>query len=136
MKKNKKLWIILGMIVFVLTGIAATHPPKDEHKNLKILPKDISYENLDKVMDNFKDALGVKCNFCHLKLKDDESKLDFASDEKPEKEIARKMMKMMAGINKKYFKHKVSYAPDEMLVVSCQTCHNGKARPEPLVIKK
>ena len=124
------------MIVFVLSGVAATYPPKDEHKNLKILSKNISYENLDKVMDNFKDALGVKCNFCHVKQKEDESKWDFASDEKPEKEIARKMMKMMMRINKKYFKHKVSYNPGEVLTVSCQTCHNGKPRPEPQAPKK
>lgn len=130
MKRNKKLLIVFGMILFLITGIAATNPPKGVHKNLKVLPKDISHENLDKVMDEFKVALGVKCNFCHVKMKEDATKWDFASDEKPEKEIARKMMKMVGKINKKYFNHIVSYAPGEIAAVNCQTCHRGNPRPE------
>ena len=130
MKRNKKPLIILGMIVFVIIGMAATDPPKGVHKNLKILPKDISHEDLDKVMDQFKDALGVKCNFCHAKQKDDQTKWDFPSDEKPEKNIARKMMTMMGKINKKYFHYKVTYTPNEMMAVGCKTCHHGNPRPE------
>src|SRR5690606_32103791 len=63
-------------------------------KNLKVLPKDISKDELDEVMDGFKAALGVKCGHCHAPSTIDPKKLDFASDEKIEKEIARKMMKM------------------------------------------
>lgn len=114
----------------VITGNAFTTPPKGEHKNLKVLPKNISHEDLDKVMDEFKFALGVKCNFCHVKMKDDATKWDFPSNEKPEKEIARKMMKMTNRINKKFFKHSVTYLPEETLSVSCKTCHNGNPRPD------
>ena len=135
MKRSKKLLTLLGMIAFLVSGIAFTNPPKGEHKNLKILPKDISHENLDKIMDEFKIALGVKCDFCHVKMKDDATKWDFASDERPEKEIARKMMKMTSSINKKFFKHKETYLPGESLSVSCKTCHNGNPRPESLLRK-
>ncbi len=114
----------------MVIGIAATRPPDPpKPKNLKVLPKDISHEDLDKVMDGFKAALGVKCNFCHAQSKDTASHhLDFASDEKPEKSTARDMMRMTKKINKKFF----NYKNDGTAVppVACMTCHRGSAHPE------
>jgi hypothetical protein len=107
--------------------------PKQETRkftNLKVLPKDISGDDLSKVMDGFKTALGVKCNFCHAAGTADPKRLDFASDAKPEKEMARGMMKMTSKINKKYFHIKGAEAPNAVLAVNCITCHNGKAHPE------
>jgi hypothetical protein len=130
MKRNKKIITVLGLFVLLISGFAFTKPPKGEHKNLKVFPKNISHKDLDMVMDEFKAALGVKCDFCHVKMKDNPSKWDFASDEKPEKDISRKMMKMTERINKKFFNHDVTYAPAEALSVSCKTCHNGTPRPE------
>src|SRR5580658_5467104 len=101
----RKLFAVILFIGFIVLGIAATTPP-DEHKNknLKVLPKNISHEDLDKIMDGFKAALGVKCNFCHAPFKDTTNHhLDFASDDKPEKNIARHMMRMTTKINKKFF---------------------------------
>jgi hypothetical protein len=128
---NSKVLAVTMIALFVLVGIAATKPP-EEHKftNLKILPKNISMQDLDKVMDGFKEALGVKCGFCHAPSADSTNHhLDFASDAKPEKNIARKMMKMSAKINKKYF----SYAKNEQGVsvpaVVCMTCHHGHEHP-------
>lgn len=46
-------------------------------------------------------ALGVKCGYCHALKKANSKKLDFASDEKPEKERAKDMLRMVAKINKK-----------------------------------
>src|ERR1035438_5253092 len=103
MPHYNKIIVTLLLISFMFAGIAATRPDKDPpNKNLKILPKNISHEDLDKVMDGFKAALGVKCNFCHAPSKDTaDHHLDFASDDKPEKNIARHMWKMTAKINKK-----------------------------------
>src|ERR1700689_3631478 len=99
---HRKIFAAIILISFIVFGIAATTPPDEpKHKNLKILPKNISKEDLDKIMDGFKEALGVKCNFCHAPEADATSHhLDFASDAKPEKNIARGMMKMTAKINK------------------------------------
>src|ERR1700733_4638488 len=96
----KKALAIFFVSVFIILGIAATKPPEEhKYKKLKILPKDISQAELKKVMDEFKDALGVKCSFCHAPSKDSTQKWpDFASDDKPEKNIARSMMKMTAKI--------------------------------------
>ena len=125
-------WLLLTVLMFL--GIAATtpqEPPKPPKRNLKILPKDISHDDLDKVMDGFKDALGVKCSFCHAPSKDPNQKWpDFASDDKPEKGIARKMMQMVTKINKKYFSFNKNEQGETVPAVTCGTCHHGNAHPE------
>lgn len=126
---KRKLTVIAFLTVAVVLGIAASQPPQDAPKrNLKVLPKNISYDDLDKVMHSFNDALGVKCNHCHAGAQvDGRFKLDFASDEKPEKEMARNMLKMTAKINKKMFHYKEG--GDAKPPISCMTCHNGKVHP-------
>ena len=122
-----------AMAVVVASAVAFTAPPAEDpgYKNLKILPKDISKDQLHKVMHGFNDALGVKCNFCHAPSKDTAIKWpDFASDEKPEKNIAREMMKMTVKINKKFFGVKHPVFGEESMQVSCVTCHHGEAHPE------
>jgi hypothetical protein len=134
MKLNRKLIVVASLGVFITSAVAFTAPPADGpggFKNLKILPKDISHEKLGKVMHEFNDALGVKCNFCHAPSKDTTVKHpDFASDEKPEKQIAREMMKMSLKINKKFFKVKDPVFGEGSLNITCVTCHHGEAHPE------
>jgi len=131
MKFNRKVLAVIMLSFFIVLGIAATKPPDPpKWKNLKILPKNITPEQLDKVMDNFKAALGVKCGFCHAPSKDTAQKWpDFASDEKPEKLIARKMMKMTNKINKKYFKDNKNAQGEFVAAIECMTCHRGKEHP-------
>lgn len=124
-KKTIAIALISGLAL-ALSGFMP--PPEQKAKNLKVLPKNISHEELDKVMDNFKMALGVRCGFCHVPMKDNPKKMDFASDEKPEKERAREMMRMTAKINKKYF-HNEMKDGKPFMAVACVTCHNGKSEP-------
>ncbi len=116
-----------------VTIAAAASIPKAEpgnYTNLKVLPKDISSKDLQSIMaDDFEDGLGVSCGFCHANAKDGHG-LDFAADTKPEKEIARAMMRMTIGVNKKYFKVKHPKLGDAALVVSCTTCHKGQPFPD------
>ncbi|MDQ2752427.1 MAG: c-type cytochrome, partial [Bacteroidota bacterium] len=81
------------------------------------------------IMDFFKASLGVKCGFCHAP-DPDTGKLNFASDEKPEKDIARYMLRMTAGINKEYFNFNKTTNTDTIHAVTCYTCHNGNPHPE------
>ncbi|GAA4790722.1 hypothetical protein GCM10023231_18290 [Olivibacter ginsenosidimutans] len=124
----KKLITLSTALSFI--ALLSAFMPQQEHKakNLKVLPKDISHEELDKVMDGFKVALGVKCNFCHAAKKDDPTKLDFASDENHHKEVARNMMRMTAKINKKYFNR--AGKDGAVKAISCVTCHNGEKHPK------
>ena len=126
MASLKKLITLFVFILLIGIGIAATSP-KRTFKNLKVLSKKISPEKLNAIMNNFKDALGVDCNFCHAAAKDSSvHDLDFASDDKPEKEIARKMMRMTSKINKKYFNAAKNEKFKTLPAVGCITCHHRK----------
>jgi len=125
MKKKSTTLLSLLAIIIALSSFNAA---KQENRpvNLKVLPKNISNEDLEKTMKSFNMALGVKCNHCHASKANGEKGLDFASDEKPMKEIARKMIKMTNKINKKHFK----FEHEGMVKnISCNTCHNGKTEP-------
>src|SRR5580765_4989635 len=129
MQVSEKYGVIAALGIVVIAGIAAVPAPANEYKNLKVLPKDISTKDLSRIMiDDFEDGLGVSCGFCHAEEKDSH-KLDYASDEKPEKEIARLMMKMTLDVNEKYFQVTHPLIGDSTLAITCTTCHNGHARP-------
>lgn len=127
---GKKTITFVGLMLTVIVMGAFIPQPKQQYKNLKVLPKNISKEELDLVMDGFKTALGVKCNYCHAPQANNPKRLDFVSDAKSEKEIARKMMRMTAKINKKYFHMDELQNGKALLAVSCNTCHNGNERPK------
>lgn len=130
---KKKITVFLFMAVCVAVGIAAHNPEAKQQgfKNLQVLPKDISHDSLDHVMHGWSKSLGVRCNFCHAPSKDTTQRWpDFASDDKPEKEIARHMFKMTAGINAQYFNFNGSARPDTIQVVTCNTCHRGNPHPQ------
>lgn len=139
---NKKTFgVVTVLIAGIFISVAATKPTtstiakKDSvsdtgfFKNLQVLPKDISKDSLDEIMDGFKAALGVKCGFCHA-VDSNTHKLDFASDAKEEKGVARYMIKMTAGINSTYFNFEKSERPDTIAVVKCKTCHHGNPHPD------
>ena len=81
------------------------------------------------MVDEFQDGLGVNCGYCHAQEKDGSLHLDYASDAKPEKQIARKMMTMLIGINKDYFEVDDPVLGSSLLSVTCITCHQGTVRP-------
>ena len=66
-------------------------------------------------MKSFNTALGVQCTFCRVPG-------NFASDDKPEKVTARRMITMVQDVNSKYF--------DSMDMVACYTCHRGDHHPQ------
>lgn len=133
MKLNKKLAVIISgtLCITIASGAALRTPPEPVHyTNLKVLPKNISSKELQSIMtDDFEDALGVSCGFCHANNANGRG-LDFASDAKPEKDITRVMMRMTLGINKKYLKVKHPKLGSNVMVVSCFTCHKGQPFPD------
>jgi cytochrome c2 len=133
MYKKRNYLATIFLLAALIISSAATMPQQEEkheeYKNLKVLPKKISHDELSATMKSWNNALGVKCNFCHAQQKDNPKKLDFASDAKSEKEMARSMFKMTAKINKKYFGHEELENGQAVLEVSCNTCHRGKTHP-------
>ena len=59
-----------ALAVFIFIGIAAVKQPTNyKFKNLQVLPKNITADSLDKIMDGFNVQLGVDCKYCHVRDK-------------------------------------------------------------------
>ncbi|MBW8685317.1 c-type cytochrome [Chitinophaga rhizophila] len=125
----KRTWLVPLSLVLAATLCSLSLPPEEKAKNLKVLPKNISHDDLIKEMRGYNKALGVKCDYCHAKQADNPQKMDFASDAKEEKEIARDMLKMTYRINKKFFKSGKDEKGMQVMTVTCYTCHNGQKEP-------
>lgn len=85
--------------------------PRPAPKNLKI----IKAEEIRAVMGAFVSGTGLTCMGCHVQG-------DFASDDKNEKVVARKMLEMVNDVNAKTFGGTAK--------VTCFTCHRGEAHPK------
>jgi tetratricopeptide (TPR) repeat protein len=125
----KKIALAFFMSVFVLSVISNAQMP-DKFKNLKILPKDITKDQLDKIMDSFTEGLGVNCEFCHVR-DEQTNKMEFDLDQKTAKSKARIMLQMTMDINKKYLSQ-LSQFSDNIIQVECITCHRGNKMPKML----
>ncbi len=115
----------LSFTVLLLSVAAFAQPPegappprpegakqRPAPKNLKIIaPADVM-----PTMRAFTASLGVKCQFCHVEG-------NFASDDNPKKDVARKMLTMTKEINSANF-------TDGKMHVSCYTCHRGAEEPK------
>lgn len=125
---KRSLWVTFGFALLIMASLAFTN---DEplYKNLKVLPKNTTKEQMDSIMKHFTASLNVKCNFCHVR--NEEAKTwDYASDKNKHKLISRDMMKMTTKINKKYFDVGGGKNSSTALMVTCYTCHNGHKEPE------
>jgi hypothetical protein len=124
---KRTIIVILCFSAFVsMSFLSFKDPPR--YKNLKVLPKDITKQQMDTLMKHFANSLGVKCSYCH-KYNQQAKSMDFASDSIDKKDIARGMWRMQGKINRKFFKVKNARQPGTELEVSCYTCHHGKAEP-------
>ena len=126
---KKKFIAVAVLAVLVVAGVAAVDKPGRNHKNLQILPNDISEQKLDSIMQSYSKALGVKCGFCHTAVQGFTDSLDYASDKHEMKQNARKMMRMTIEINKTNFYFDTTQRPEYLKVVHCKTCHRGEPYP-------
>jgi hypothetical protein len=123
-------YLIMGVVAAIVILGAAASSPGSTYKNLKVLPRGISQAKLQRIMiDEFDDGLGVGCGFCHSEEKDSH-RLDYASDAKPEKAIAREMMRMTLKVNHRFFQVRRPGIGDSTMIVNCNSCHHGQPRPE------
>lgn len=128
--------VVVLAVVILATAAAAQEParrgpPPPAPKNLKVLPKDWPRDSVVAVMRTFANGLGVRCQYCHVGREGMPlDSFDFASDEKPTKETAREMMRMVARINDDVAKARIkSTSTSAPVRVGCITCHRGAARP-------
>jgi len=66
----------------------------DTFTNLKVLPQTISKPDLMKIMKQFSIMMKTRCSTCHA-VSDDLSQGSFASDDKPAKDEARKLIQYL-----------------------------------------
>lgn len=112
-------------------------PPRDypAPTNLKVLPKNLTGQQVRDIMEKWEGSLGGHCSTCHTADPKNigpngRPRLNFSDDSKEEKQTARLMYTMTEAINVDY----VSKVPNSDEPVTCGTCHRGHLGPEPYVI--
>jgi photosynthetic reaction center cytochrome c subunit len=143
----------LATALLVASAAGAQQPPAGQpqapaHQNLKVLPMDIPQAQLLQIMQNFTQALGVQCVYCHVTTPQGAAPatgaapgarggrgapppFDFPSDEKPQKRAAREMLLLVRDINPRVASA-VGKSADAATRVGCVTCHRGVAIPKQL----
>lgn len=132
--------------------------PAPAPRNLKVLPKDTTQQDVVALMQTFTRGLGVQCTYCHseqapLQLSVEElqaqqaagaqaggrgrgrgrggPQIDFAADDKRQKQTARVMLAMTNDINAK-LAAAIHKPPADVTRVQCATCHRGVTNPAQL----
>ena len=122
----RKYLVLIGLLAAACAAInqQKAMPAKADQlqfKNLKVLPPNISRDELIALMRTYARSLGVRCEHCHVEEGEGPT-----SDAKPEKDVARTMMRMTTRLNADY----VSKINEHGTTVTCYTCHRGKVVPE------
>ena len=142
---------IIGAIVLSTAVISAQEPPAGAARgqgqgqeqgggrgrgaqqgftNLQVFPKDVMPQQLIQTMQAFNTALGVMCDHCHMDFGRGNPMTDMASDMKPQKNIARAMMRMTQTVNQQVQGAVTQKPQDQVTRVQCATCHRGQAIPQ------
>src|SRR5258706_14627175 len=107
-------------------GQRGAAPP--EPTNLKVLPAGTTTAQLLPAMRAFAAALGTNCGYCHVWTGAGLPTNNYASDEKPAKDVARAMMRMAGTINET-LAAAIQKAGDQLTRVQCMNCHPGAVVP-------
>ena len=143
---------ILPLALLILGCTTATTPSApattatataSQFKNLQVFPRDIPRDDLIAAMRVFTRSLGVRCNHCHVVTATEPKEvLDFASDAKEAKKVARVMLRMTTELNATWLQRvemaeghpaeAVNVTPQQAVSgrIGCWTCHRGKTEPE------
>jgi hypothetical protein len=120
---------VLGLAALAPAALAQGRFPPDSFTNLKVLPKNIEPRALINTMRGFALGLGVRCTYCHVGREGAPlDSLNFASDDKRTKRVARVMLQMVMHVNDEHLAE-VPDRPTPHIVVRCATCHRGLPRP-------
>jgi len=134
MRRIKALILLLytaAILVFFMVNRAPDHKVSaqttgektvgETHPNVKLL-KDLPESQLMLTMNFIRASMGVSCAYCHVVSS--EGKWDFAKEDKPMKDMARKHIQMTMDLNKASFGGRP--------VITCNTCHQGQPKPAAL----
>lgn len=109
--RGRSLRLVLVTALLALPLVASA-----QFKDLQVLPKNITKDQLKAVMKAQSKAVGKDCDFCH--------KMPDTVGDTQMKTRAREMMKMVAALNDK------KVYPGAEGHITCWTCHRGAVHPE------
>jgi len=125
-------------IILVIAACSAINqqkalPAKSDNlqfHNLQVLSPNMTRDELISTMRGFTRALGTRCEHCHVQTATEPHEtFDFPSDAKPEKNVARTMIRMVRSINGDFIS-KLPKDEEGPQTVACATCHRGHTIPE------
>jgi len=125
-------WIIaVSLLSAACLAIQPRQEPKPlPWKNLRVLPRDISRDDLTVTMRAWSQSLGVSCDHCHVQFAPStpggRARIDFTLDSKPQKAVTRGMLVMTRRMNTDYIANLARSGG----TVTCYTCHRGKVVPD------
>jgi len=141
MRKLPFLFVIAGAAWLAGAVVIAQGPPAgaagggapQAPMKLEVLPKTWSRQQVGALMQTFTTSLGVQCAHCHTEdptapppQPGQNPRLDYSLDTKPEKGIARNMIKMTMDLNAAARQPGENDSVEKM---SCFTCHRGADVP-------
>jgi tetratricopeptide (TPR) repeat protein len=125
----KTLVTAILLTIFAVPVVAQQWQWPDNPKNLQVLPPGTTAQVLQRTMQGFTSGLGVRCVYCHVGEEGkDFSTFDFASDDKPEKDKARIMYRMVNAVNTQILVE-LHGGSASTIPVTCVTCHHGNTIP-------
>lgn len=93
-----------------------------KYKNIKVL-KNVPADQIIPIMHKINDSLGVRCDHCHIVETNAQGQhVGWEKDDKPTKEVARKMMVMTNDL--------IAHQRVLDKKATCYMCHHGHAQPE------
>lgn len=123
--------LALPLIASMVDAQAPGKWPPDSLVNVQVIAKTTPVVQVWGTMRNIAFGLGVQCTFCHVGPDNAPlAQIDFASDQKRNKLVARQMMRLVQDVNRRLDTIPARATPT--VVVGCVTCHRGVSRPIPL----
>ena len=127
--------LLIAAVLLCLPSLAAGQAPgkwpPDSLINTQVIPHGTPVTQVVGIMRNFAFDLDVRCTFCHVGNEEMPlAQIDFASDDKRNKLVARQMMRMVQEVNARL--DTIPQPGEPRIDVSCATCHRGVSRPVPL----
>jgi hypothetical protein len=125
-------WIVVFALILSVRAFTQEPQPPWKGENLQYFPKDIPRPQLVQRMREFSFALDVRCQHCHAG--GDGVSFDgvnFASDEKPAKVMARAMLRIVDQLNNTMLPSLPRRA-EPPVNLNCATCHHGLPLPKSL----
>lgn len=116
-------FVLALLLVPTIADAQAPAPQIVESPNVKVLTG-LYAQQFQEEMNYMVQALGVTCGTCHVQR-------NFGSEDKPEKQTARRMLEMTKMLNQQFFPdHKPKEGESVLGRVTCYTCHQGERTPK------